>query len=51
MGFKLAKRDETDVERMPSKRPWRSILDVRAEIGMLKRDMVAAKGLCDCVVG
>ena len=45
MGRKLAKRDETEVERRPSKRPWRSILDVRAEMGMLKRDMVEAKGL------
>lgn len=40
MGRRLANRDEMEVERSPSKRPERLTLDVRASIGMLKRDMM-----------
>lgn len=39
MGRRLANRDETEVERMLSKRPPKFIRDVRASMGMLKRDM------------
>ena len=40
MGRRLANRDETEVERRLSKRPPKFILDVKASMGMLKRDMV-----------
>jgi hypothetical protein len=44
MGRRLAKREETEVERRPSKRPPMFILDVRASMGMLKRDMMEERG-------
>lgn len=40
MGRRLAKRDETDVERRLSKRLPKFIREVSASMGMLKRDMV-----------
>jgi len=38
----LANREETEVERRLSKRPPKFILDVRASMGMLKRDMMGS---------
>lgn len=40
MGRRLAKRDDTDVERRLSKRPPKFMREVSASMGMLKRDMV-----------
>jgi hypothetical protein len=40
MGRRLAKREDIDVLRRPSKRPERFTRDVRASMGMLKRDMM-----------
>jgi len=58
MGRRLAKREETEVLRKPSKRPEKFIRDVRASMGMLKRDMVegwvavvsAGGGGCDVLL-
>jgi hypothetical protein len=45
MGRRLAKREEMDVLRRPSKRPPRFTRDVRASMGMLKRDMMPVRGV------
>ena len=40
MGRRLAKREETEVERRLSKRPPMFMREVSASMGMLKRDIV-----------
>lgn len=40
MGRRFANREDMEVLRKPSKRPPRFTLDVRASMGMLKRDMM-----------
>lgn len=48
MGRKLAKREEIEVERSPSKRPDRFTLEVRASMGILKRDMTLDRFVVAC---